>query len=150
MLGLQTDIVGVEGTLLDDFTAGGGSEISIELELSTDISVSDQLFGGTFRLTPTAAASWGQQSERLLQKRIVKAKKKEIVRVSGSPYDVFSIMSYGLSLPFDYEVGNVAIVPVIEWTLPVDVLNQKTVLVKDPSASNAFLSAGLTVSITVY
>ncbi len=149
-LGLQTDPVNVEGTLLDDFTAGGGSEISIDLGVSAGIVVSDNVFGGTLEVSPTAEATWGQQSERLLQKRILRSKKKEIVRVSGSPYDVFSIMSYGLALPVELAVGNWSIAPVVEWTLPVDVLNQRTVLVKDPSSSSAFISAGLTVSVTFY
>ncbi len=150
ILTLSTDFLSAAGSLLDDFTARGGSEISIGLDLSRSIPVSEHVFGGSLSLEPTATAMWGEQSERLLQKRIQRAKKKEIVRVSGSPYDVFSIMAYELALPVDLEIGNLAIVPYIEWTLPVDVLNQKTVLVKDPSSSNAFLSAGLTVSMTFY
>ncbi len=150
MLGMALDPVAIAGTILDDYTEGGGSEITIDLGLSADIVVSDHAMGGILKLSPTATATWGQQSERLLQRRILRAKKKEIVRVSGSPYDVFSILAYGLSLPVDLEIGNFAIVPTIEWTMPVDVLNQKTVLVKDPSSSTAFLSAGLALSMTFY
>ncbi len=149
-LALAPEPWSIDGTLLDDFNANGGSEITIDLGVALNVVVSESAFGGTLELSPTAGATWGQQSERLLQKRIVRAKKKEVVRVSGSPYDVFSIMSYSLSLPIELQVGNVAIVPDLEWTLPVDVLNQKTVLVKDPSSSSAFLSGGITVSMTFY
>lgn len=149
-LGMTLDPLGIEGTLLDDFTAGGGSEITIGLEVSTDFVLSEHAFGGVLTLDPAATATWGQQSERLLQKRIARAKKREIVRVSGTPYDVFGIMAYGLSLPIDLEIGDLAIVPVLEWTLPVDVLNQKTVLVKDPSSSSSYFSGGLSLSMTLY
>lgn len=147
MLALSTTVLNAAGTLLDDYTAGGGSEMTIELALSKDIDISEQAFGGTLKVSPTATATWGQQTERILQKRVKRTQKKEIVRTTGTPYDVFGIMDYELSLPLELMVGNFIVEPAIDWIMPVDVLNQKTVLVKDPSSSSPFLSAGLTVSM---
>jgi hypothetical protein len=147
MLALTTNVMNATGTLLDDFTAGGGSEMTIDLALSKDIVISDSAFGGTLKVSPTATATWGQQTERLLQKRITQTKKKEIIRTSGTPYDVFGIMDYELSLPLDFEVGNFTFGPGIAWIIPVDVLNQKSVLVKDPSSTSPFLAASLTVAM---
>jgi hypothetical protein len=58
-------------------------------------------------------------------------------------------MSYELSLPASLQVGKFNVEPVIGYVLPVNVLNGKTVLVKDPSTSDPFVTAGVTVSMTV-
>ena len=59
-------------------------------------------------------------------------------------------MGYQISLPIDLEIGNLAIVPEAAWIIPADVLNGKTDLVKDPSNTDPYLSAGLTLSLTLY
>jgi len=71
------------------------------------------------------------------------------VRITGAPYDVFSIMGYQLSLPIDLEIGGLAIMPTVEWIVPADVLNGKSVLVNDPSNADPYVSAGITVSLIV-
>ena len=58
-------------------------------------------------------------------------------------------MSYELSLPAEMQIGRFSVEPVIGYVLPANVLNGKTVLVKDPSTSAPFMTAGLTVSMTV-
>jgi hypothetical protein len=58
-------------------------------------------------------------------------------------------MSYEISLPATLEIAAFSIEPFIGYVVPVNVMNGKTVLVKDPSTSDPFVSAGLTVSMTV-
>jgi hypothetical protein len=150
MLALTTDVLNLSGTLLDDFTAGDASEITVSLDLSKDIPLSDHAFGGALKFTPSASATWGQQTERLLQKRVIRAKKKNIVRISGTPYDVFSIMGYQVSFPLDLEIGSLTIMPTVQWIVPANVLNSKNVLVNDPSNVDPYVSAGLTLNVIVY
>jgi hypothetical protein len=149
MMMLDLDLLSLTLNLADDFGGGGGSEITTSLDLSGDLPVSDHAFGGTLKISPTASATWGDQNEKLRQRRIVRAKKKAVVRVTGKPLDVFGIMSYELSLPAEMQIGRFSVEPVIGYVLPVNVLNGKTVLVKDPSTSAPFMTAGLTVSMTV-
>ena len=149
MMMLDIDLLSVTLNISDDFGGGGGSEITTSLDLSRDLPVSDHAFGGTLKISPTATATWGDQNEKLRQRRIVRAKKKAVVRVSGKPLDIFGIMSYEISLPASLQIGNFSVDPLIGYVLPVNVLNGKTVLVKDPSTSDPFVTAGLTVSMTV-
>ena len=149
MMMLDIDLLSATLNISDDFGGGGGSEITTSLDLSRDLPLSDHAFGGTLKISPTASATWGDQNEKLRQRRIVRAKKKAVVRVSGKPLDIFGIMSYELSLPADLQVGKFSVEPVIGYVLPVNVLNGKTVLIKDPSTSDAFVTAGVTVSMTV-
>jgi hypothetical protein len=149
MLALDLDLLSLTLNLSDDFGGGGGSEITTSLDLSRDLPVSDHAFGGILKLTPTATATWGDQNEKLRQRRIVRARKKAVVRVSGKPLDIFGIMSYELSLPAELQLGEFSVEPAIGYVLPVNVLNGKTVLVKDPSTSVPFVTAGVTVTMTV-
>jgi hypothetical protein len=149
MLALDLDLLSLTLNLSDDFGGGGGSEITTSLDLSRDLPVSDHALGGILKLTPTASATWGDQNEKLRQRRIVRARKKAVVRVTGKPLDIFGIMSYELSLPAELQLGEFSVEPVIGYVLPVNVLNGKTVLVKDPSTSVPFVTAGVTVSMTV-
>lgn len=149
MMMLDLDLVSLTLNLSDDFGGGPGSEITTSLDLSGDLPLSDHAFGGTLKISPTASATWGDQNEKLLQRRIVRAKKKAVVRVSGKPLDVFGIMSYELSLPAELQTGDLTIEPTVGYVLPVNVLNGKTVLVKDPSTSDPFFTAGVTVTMTL-
>jgi hypothetical protein len=149
MMMLDIDLLSATLNISDDFGGGGGSEITTSLDLSRDLPLSDHAFGGTLKITPTVSATWGDQNEKLRQRRILRARKKAVVRASGKPLDVFGIMSYELSLPASLQVGKFNVEPVIGYVLPVNVLNGKTVLVKDPSTSDPFVTAGVTVSMTV-
>jgi hypothetical protein len=149
MMMLDLELVNLTLNLSDDFGGGPGSEITTSLDLSSDLPLSDHAFGGTLKISPTAGATWGDQNEKLLQRRIVRAKKKAVVRVSGKPLDVFGIMSYELSLPAELKAGDLSIEPTVGCVLPVNVLNGKTVLVKDPSTSDPFFTAGVTVTMTL-
>jgi hypothetical protein len=150
MLAVTTTAVNLTGQITDDYTANGGSEVSIELTLARDLTLSGHLLGGDVKITPSAALTWGEQNEVLRQRRVIRAKKKNIVRISGTPDNTFGIMDYELALPVTLAIGNWNLVPTIAYVLPMNVLSSGTVLVKDPSTENGFLSVGVTFSLAVY
>jgi hypothetical protein len=59
-------------------------------------------------------------------------------------------MGYQISFPLDLEIGNLSVVPTVQWTIPANVLNSKNVLVNDPSNADPYVSAGVTVNVVVY
>jgi hypothetical protein len=58
MLAITTEALNLSGTLLDDFTAGDASEITVSLDVARDIPLSDHAFGGALKVTPSASATW--------------------------------------------------------------------------------------------
>jgi hypothetical protein len=148
MLTLGTRIISMVLNLSDDF-GGGGSEFTASLDVSKEIVLSERAFGGSFTISPAVAATWGQQNEKLMQRRVQRTKKKVVIRISGQPETVFGIIDYELSLPAELRVGNLSFQPAVEYIIPANVLNGKTTLNKDPSTSIPFVNVNVTVSLTV-
>jgi hypothetical protein len=150
-LSLDLDAVSFLGTLSYDFGGGGGgAEFTTSLDVSKDIVIPGRMLGGTLTLSPAAAATWGDQDERLLEKRLQRVKKKIVVVRSKKPEVLFGIMDYELSLPARFRLGNLSVEPLLAYIIPADVLNSgRTLLTKDPSTTAPFVSFTLTASITM-
>ena len=151
MFTLDMDAVSFLGSLSYDFGGGsGGAEFTASLDVSKDIMVPGKTLGGTLMLSPTLSATWGDQDERLLQRRLIRLRKKVVINRSTKPSVVFGIMEYDVSLPARLHVGMFSVEPLVEYIVPADVLNAgKTLLNKDPSTSNPFVRVSLGVEMTV-
>jgi hypothetical protein len=151
MFTLDLDAVSFLGTLSYDFGGGtGGAEFTATLDVSKDIMVPGKTLGGTLMFSPTLSATWGDQDERLLQRRLEKLKKKVVVVRSAKPALVFGIMAYEVSLPVRLHVGMFSFEPQFEYIIPAGVLNSgRTLLNKDPSTTDPYVSFSLGVEVTV-
>ncbi len=151
MLTLDPGPVNLTGTLSYDFGGGsGGAEFTTSLDLSKDIVVPGLTLGGTLVLSPAFGATWGDQDERLLEKRLERVKKKVVVVRSKKPAVIFGIMDYEFSFPGRLQFGKFSAEPAFEYVIPADVLNSgRTLLNKDPSTAVPFVSFSLTLTMTV-
>ncbi|HTY58969.1 MAG TPA: hypothetical protein VMF59_09130 [Bacteroidota bacterium] len=146
---LDLDAVGFTGTVTYDFGGGsGGAEFTTALDIAKDIMVPGRVLTGTLLLSPALSATWGDQDERLLQKRLFRVKKKAVVVRSAKPSVIFGIMEYEFSFPARLQIGKFAVEPLFEYIIPADVLDTgRTLLNKDPSTSVPFVSCSLIVSM---
>ncbi len=151
MFTLDLDAVSLTGTLAYDFGGGsGGAEFTTSLDASKDILVPGRVLGGSLLLAPTVTATWGDQDERLLQKRLARVKKKVVVVKSAKPTLMFGILDYEFSFPARLHAGKFSFEPAFGYVIPVNVLDSgRTLLNKDPSTSTPYASCSLTVSMTV-
>lgn len=150
MFTLNLEAVSLLGTVSYDFGGGtGGAEFTTSLDVSRDIMVPGRTLGGELLLSPTLSATWGDQDERLLERRLQRLKKKTVIVRSVKPSDIFGIMAYEFSFPAELRLGMFSIEPALEYIIPADVLDSgRTVLNKDPSTAAAFGSVSLTVTMT--
>lgn len=151
MFTLDLHAVSLLGSVSYDFGGGsGGAEFTTSLDVSGDIRVPELTLGGRLLLSPTLSATWGDQDERLLQRRLQRVKKKTVVVRSVKPAVIFGIMAYQFSLPARLHLGMFSVEPAFEYIIPADVLDSgRTLLNKDPSTSVPFVSCSLTVTMTV-
>jgi len=151
MFTFDADAVTLLADLSYDFGGGSGAaEFTASLDVSHDILVPGRTLGGTLLLSPTVSATWGDQDERLLAKRLARAKKKVVVVKSVKPASIFGIMAYEFSFPARLHVGRFAFEPEFDYVVPANVLGTgKSLLNKDPSSTNPFASATFVVTVTV-
>jgi len=149
MFTFDAEAVTLLADLSYDFGGGSGAaEFTASLDVSRDILLPGKTLGGTLLVSPTVSATWGDQDERLLERRLLRAKKK-IVR-SVKPSSIFGIMAYEFSFPARLHVGAFSVEPEVDYVIPADVLGTgKTLINKDPSSTTPFASATLMVSLTV-
>jgi hypothetical protein len=151
MFTLNLEAVSLLGSFSYDFGGGGGgAEFTTTLDVFRDIMVPGRTLGGELLLSPGFCATWGDQDERLLERRLQKLKKKTVVVRSVKPSVIFGIMAYEISFPAQLRLGMFSVEPAVEYIIPADVLDSgRTVLNKDPSTSVPFGSFSLTVTMTV-
>jgi hypothetical protein len=148
---LSLDALTLLGDLAYDFGGGsGGAEFTVSLDVGKDLLVPGKTLGGTLTISPTLGAVWGDQDERLLERRIQKVKKKSVIVRSVKPAVIFGIMAYDVSLPARLTIGNLSIEPLFEYVIPADVLDSgRSLLNKDPSTSVPYVSCTLTATMTI-
>jgi hypothetical protein len=148
---LDLDALNVLGIVSYDFGGGGGgAEFTTSLDVSKDILVPGRTLGGNLILSPALGATWGDQDERLLQRRIQRVKKKSVVVRSVKPAVIFGIMEYEFSFPASLHLGRFSVEPMFEYIIPADVLDSgRSLLNKDPSTPVPFVSCALTLTMTV-
>jgi hypothetical protein len=148
---LDLDAASLIGNISYDFGGGtGGAEFTTSLDVLGNIPVPGRTLGGNLTLSPTLSATWGDQDERLVQRRLERVKKKTVLVRSVKPSVLFGIMAYEFSLPARLHVGLFSVEPVFEYIIPADVLDSgRTLLNKDPSTAIPFVSCSLTVTMTV-
>ena len=148
-LTLDPGPVSLAGSLTYDFGGGsGGAEFTTSLDVSRDLVVPGRTLGGTLVLSPALGATWGDQDERLLEKRLERVKKKVVVVRSRMPEVIFGIMDYEFSFPGRLQWGRFSAEPAFQYIVPADVLNSgRTLLNKDPSTAVPFASFSLTLTM---
>lgn len=151
MFTFDAEAVTLLADLSYDFGGGSGAaEFTATLDVSRDILVPGKTLGGMLLLSPTVSAAWGDQDERLLARRLQRAKKKAVIVRSVKPSSVFGIMAYELSFPARLHVGAFSVESEFDYVIPADVLGTgKSLLNKDPSSTTPFASATLMVSLSL-
>ncbi|HUI11341.1 MAG TPA: hypothetical protein VL221_13505 [Bacteroidota bacterium] len=150
MFTLDAEAVTLLADLSYDFGGGSGAaEFTATLDVSRDFLLPGRTLGGTLVLSPALGATWGDQDERLLERRLQRAKKKVVVVRTVKPSSIFGIMAYEFSLPARLTAGQLSVEPELDYVVPADVLGSgKFLLTKDPSSTAPFVSAMLTVTMT--